>query len=708
MIGSVVYQADAKSICWQMGHSEVTQRQIGANGRMPIGRLFLKTIGTIQSGTMRLDLWNAETVIEVVTDKGTLSIRSLIHSDEMVQAVILETTGDESGARFTFKPGLALKRAYTHPWAAYMDSVTGTLQPYEDGEIWVTDRGEGGEYATAWQEVALSPSQRLVFLTVAQTFPEKNAVANAKKIIASVRAQDWASLEKNHRAWWHDYFPASFVTVPNSRVETFYWIQLYKLACVTRGDRAICSTLGPWFRQTYWPRVWLNYNTQTFYSPVYGANRAELGESLLNFLETNRENLSKHAKVSFDTDDGFSCPPSAPHAGWWNIRKGGYNNPGDFAWIMYCVWQHYCYTMDHSMVIDGKKHGLLYEYLRKLGNVYLETCSKGEDGKYHLPVWMSPEYKRVADNNYNIAGCRFVFQTLLELSERYGIDDPLIPEWKDRLDHLVDYPTDSTGYMVGADIPFTTAHRHWSHLQMIFPYYQVDLDDPAVRDRAVKSINHWTDAEPVKSFYGWSAAAAASLHAATGDGNQALKWLLRHHNDSRFVMPNTMYLENYPVIESATIAARSLQDMLLQSHSGVIRVFPAVPDAWKDSAFSDMRAEGAFLVSALREDGKTQWIRIKSLAGEPCVIRANFDTTPQAFGNRAFSLTPRGRHTWEVDLQKGEEVVLCQDGQGDVVLSPLQAPDAEWNYYGINRNGKTEAEYQDIVKKAVLKKEETR
>jgi hypothetical protein len=707
MLGSVVYQADTNAICWQIGHSEVTQRQPEANGRMPIGRLFLNTVGTIQSGTMRLDLWNARTVIHVVTDKGTLSVSSLIHSEEMVQAVTLRTTGEESGASFAFKPGVALKKRYRHPWGAHMEGVSGVRHPYGDGEIWVTDRGTGGEYATVWKEFSLPQSQRLVLLTVVDSYPEKEAVADAKEIIESVGAQDWDVLESRHRAWWHDYYPASFITVPDARIETFYWVQIYKLACATRGDRAVASTLGPWFRKTIWPRTWLNYNTQTFYSPFAGANRTELSGSLFLFLKQNEDNMRRHAQHFFNTEDGLSCPPSAPHEGVWKQGNGRYDNPGDIAWLLYVCWQHYRHTMDHSLVVDGDKYGMLYDYLRKVGNVYLKTISKGEDGKYHLPVWMSPEYKRAANNNYNLSGCRFVFRTLLELSARYKIDDPLIPEWEDRLAHLVDYPTDTNGYMVGAGVPFGNAHRHWSHLQMVFPYYQVDLDDPAVRHLAVTSINHWTDAEPTKSFYGWSAAAASSLHSATGNGNEALKWLLRHHNEDRFVMPNTMYLEGYPVIESATIAARSLQDMLLQSHSGVIRVFPAIPDAWKRCGFHDMRTEGAFLVSALRANGKTQWVRIKSLAGEPCVVRVDSDATPQITGNRAFRLTPKGRHTWAIDLQKDEEIVLSQEGQNRYVLSPLQSPNSEWNYYGINRNGKTEAEYQSIIKKAVLKREET-
>ncbi len=42
-----------------------------------------------------------------------------------------------------------------------------------------------------------------------------------------------------------------------------------------------------------------------------------------------------------------------------------------------------------------------------------------------------------------------------------------------------------------------------------------------------------------------------------------------------------------------------------ESEPGPIRIFPALPSTWKDVEFRDLRAEGAFLVSAKRSGGKT-------------------------------------------------------------------------------------------------------
>lgn len=56
--------------------------------------------------------------------------------------------------------------------------------------------------------------------------------------------------------------------------------------------------------------------------------------------------------------------------------------------------------------------------------------------------------------------------------------------------------------------------------------------------------------------------------------------------------------------------AAGVQEMLLQSHTGVIRIFPAIPAAWQDVAFDKLRAMGAFLVSAEKVAGQVRQVRI--------------------------------------------------------------------------------------------------
>ncbi len=41
--------------------------------------------------------------------------------------------------------------------------------------------------------------------------------------------------------------------------------------------------------------------------------------------------------------------------------------------------------------------------------------------------------------------------------------------------------------------------------------------------------------------------------------------------------------------------------------------------------FDKLLAEGAFEVSAVRKNGQTQFVRIRSLAGEPCYVKAGLN-----------------------------------------------------------------------------------
>ena len=67
----------------------------------------------------------------------------------------------------------------------------------------------------------------------------------------------------------------------------------------------------------------------------------------------------------------------------------------------------------------------------------------------------------------------------------------------------------------------------------------------------------------------------------------------------------------------------------------------------------------AFLVSAERKGGKTQWIRIESLAGEPLVLQTDL---LKFKADRKIKIKPvdgpRGQKRWTIDLKKGETVLL--------------------------------------------------
>ena len=52
--------------------------------------------------------------------------------------------------------------------------------------------------------------------------------------------------------------------------------------------------------------------------------------------------------------------------------------------------------------------------------------------------------------------------------------------------------------------------------------------------------------------------------------------------------------------------------MLMQSYNGTIKIFPAIPDHWKNMAFYDLPAQGGVKVSAILKSGTIQQIEVKN------------------------------------------------------------------------------------------------
>jgi len=71
--------------------------------------------------------------------------------------------------------------------------------------------------------------------------------------------------------------------------------------------------------------------------------------------------------------------------------------------------------------------------------------------------------------------------------------------------------------------------------------------------------------------------------------------------------------------EQARRGCWDIRSRQFPSHTGVIRVFPAVPKDF-EGGFENLGAQGAFVVSAEREKTGVQSITLESLAGNDCTL----------------------------------------------------------------------------------------
>jgi alpha-L-fucosidase 2 len=667
-LGAMIF-GDSKSVHFRIGRTDVTFH----GNRIPVGELLLTPVGKITGFSMRLDLWNAQVLGHLTTDQGEIKFRAFTHAAQMVQVISLSTTGDESKSAFTWVPGLAESprtifrkekplptELNPPPVRSDTDGVSMSFQPLRDG----------GGHATAWKEIPGANGQKVLLLSVGFSTKDGDAQTEAIADIATAEKTGIESLTSSHQDWWHHYYPESFVSIPDTRLESFYWAQMYKLASATRADRPAIDLMGPWTNATPWPRIWWNLNLQLTYWPVLTSNRLELGESLCKLLDSGADNLAKNAG-EFSSDSATVARSTS-----YDCVGAGGNELCNLPWILHNYYLQYRYSMDRDMLRDH-----IFPLLKRSINFYLHQLAQGPDGKLHITRGYSPEYPDQPtpdpDCNIDLSLLRWGCQTLLATCEQLKIDDPLIPKWKATLENLTPYPTDENGLRISASVPFAESHRHYSHLLMIFPLYIMNPEQPANHDLVIKSLNHWMGMP--KALQGYSYTGAASISALLGHGDEAVNYLNKLL-DKR-ILPNAMYTESGPVIETPLSAAASLHDMLLSSWGDRIRVFPAVPAKWSDVTFHNLRAQGAFLVSAIRRGGKTQFVQVTSLAGEPCRIWTDM-TDPVVDAD--VKMHAVGDGVIQLDLSKGGSAVIYPKGSSSSAAITAVADQADHrNYYGV-------------------------
>jgi hypothetical protein len=543
----------------------------------------------------------------------------------------------------------------------------------------------GGQHVTAWQEIGRGPA-RTLYATVAHSFPGDGATDAALSALRKAAALPPAALSVDHRSWWHAYYRKSFLSIPDARLQSFYWIQLYKVASAARKDAPVMATTGPWLEPTPWPASWWNLNVQLEYWLIHGSNHLEL-DGLTRSLSEFRENIRAQTAPAYRSDSlviARSNDITLSHgtdAGPGGTGGGipGQDPPtpevGNLTWALHNVWLSYRHTMDESILRD-----VVFPLLRQSITYYLHFLEPGSDGRLHLPKTFSPEYGvDTPDTNYDLALIRWGCTTLLESAEILGVDDPLAPRWRDVLLRLVPPPVDTNGFMIGAGQPFAISHRHYSHMLSVYPLYLTNWEQPENRDLIRTSVHHWISF--TGALQGYSYTGAASFCAQMLDGDTAAGYLadlLR-----LYVLPNTLYKESGPVIETPLSAAQSLHDMLCQSWGGVVRIFPAVPSTWQDVMLHDFRTQGAFLLSASREGGITRWVRLYSEAGAPCVVRTDIAGPLEVRDGSGHPLrhTDLGGGTLRIALRRGQEVWLYRRGsRPSPGLAPVapNAPAARW------------------------------
>jgi alpha-L-fucosidase 2 len=103
--------------------------------------------------------------------------------------------------------------------------------------------------------------------------------------------------------------------------------------------------------------------------------------------------------------------------------------------------------------------------------------------------------------------------------------------------------------------------------------------------------------------------------------------------------------------------AQGVHEMLLQSYSGVLEIFPAVPEQWKNISFKNLRAEGAFLISAQKANGVVEEIKIVSDKGGTAKLKLPFKTWIARDENGVIS-NETANGIMKISFKQGGSIVL--------------------------------------------------
>ena len=706
LMGAILFADNQKSntLRFEIGRTDVYDhrdkniKSTNAAGRLPIGQLLLTPVGTITDVHFRTSLWDAEITGTITTTKGTINLRCYTPSDQELVVVNLNTTDGEKAVSVSFRPEQG-----NHPRptvqpnrdkGVYLPNPPFKLDTIEGIAVATQPLLAGDDYATAFVDDAKANSNdRTILLTVANRWASKKtpgvgSAADAIATLKTARKKDWAAVEKAHRSWWHQFYTSSFVSLPDGRLESFYWIQLYKLASATRANQPVVDLMGPWFKPSVWALYWTNLNVQLAYYTLDVTNHWDMADGLYRLIERHVDQLIANVPPAYRDD----CAALGNPVGYESMSAAvGLSEQNKTSlhlialpWLMQLFYVH-----NQSVIDDDRLRNSIYPLMKRTFTVYTRVMQLGNDGKYHIPYSFSDEYGNANETSLNIALARWGYKTLIACANRLHINEPLLPKWQELLEKMADYPVDSSGIMIGKDMPFAKPHRHYSHLFGIFPLYELNKEQQPERLPLMQhSIEHFTSLDGDNCMFKFNG--TSSLWSAIGNGDSALKWLNRslmvlEPRTGPTVTPNTLYSENgWPTFESPIASSRSALDMLVQSWNGKIRIFPAMPSSWKDASFYNLRTEGGFLVSAVKKGGVTILISIKSTADAPCIIKSDFVGNIKLLAPKNITMTKLNGGWISLNLHKGEEAILYSGTKPkEFVIEPLLIPKEEMNSWGV-------------------------
>jgi hypothetical protein len=149
-----------------------------------------------------------------------------------------------------------------------------------------------------------------------------------------------------------------------------------------------------------------------------------------------------------------------------------------------------------------------------------------------------------------------------------------------------------------------------------------------------------------------------------GEINKDAEWFFRTNMvrdvNSNEKFPNPMWPFRHMSMESMSVLATAMNESLLQSYDGVLRIFPAF-SVNKSGRFT-LHAQGGFIVSSEIKSGEIQWICVQSLNGNSCKLQLPWGKATVQSNLKKKSQPVSGRIT-EFNTKAGERFLILPEGK---------------------------------------------
>lgn len=554
----------------------------------------------------------------------------------------------------------------------------GTVQQ-QGNSITYHQQGWGGffyEINVQWKKINASVVEGV--WSISSQYPGKKINPTANTIVRKAFSDGWDKNVQSHLAWWNRFWSRSAIRVPDDLLEKQWYLEQYKFGAAARRGAPPISLQAVWTADNGRIPPWKgdfhhDLNTQLSYWPAYSGNHLEEALGYLDHLDENKPNYERYTKLFFNRE-GLAVPGVTTLDG---TEMGGWTqyslSPTVSSWLAQHYYLQWKYSMDKVFLRERA-----YPWLKATCQFLENITVKNEKGYRRLPLSSSPE---INDNridawffqntNYDLALMKFSFSAAAEMANALELTGEAA-HWKNLLTEFEDYSiTGGSELMFAPNLPYNQSHRHFSHLMAIHPLSLIKWEDGERSKAIIKNSIALLDKIGPDYWCGYSYSWLGNLKARAKDGEGAARALQIFAK--AFCLPNSFHANGDQTksgyskftyrpftLEGNFAFAAGLQEMLLQSYAGFIEIMPAVPAAWQNIAFKQLRAEGAFLVDAVKKNGRVTEIKIVSEKGGTAKLKLPFQKWKVASAN-GITVGKAGHGFMELNCKPGGSIFLEED-----------------------------------------------